>query len=522
MIISLILIMMVRTTEFTETTKFTENIQNGLLCLQNSPAFKNFKNTLIIHNSYELINELSISSLKQITKLIFNLYGNYQKLQIFGKINFYVLILKDKTELNVIFTSLKNYNILNANAKYLIIFSFSKEGHIKDSFELCWKYSIINVVIILQEKIFTYYPFENKKCGENITSKLLLNCRDIKSQIFRKQIFPEKVPLDLQGCKIKFSAVTIPPLVINISAPHKNLMEAGLEALIFYSIVKQMNASNEYYNFQNEVWGVRSDNGCYTELYGRLQNREVDILFGYFNAYYEFDLDFDSTAPHLYDITNFWVPVASQIPKWKNIAKIFDIKVWMLLIVLIVTNSIIWRLIAIASKSEKVYFKKLSNSFFTSLYILLQNTLSSPKSVPLRISYYTWCICCTIIYVAYTSKLISFITNPLFENQIDTMDELLNSMLDLGLDPSAVPYLNASNSVDKTILDKYKLCSDFDECLDKMVIEKNMALLTNKKSIHYLIDQKYKSTDANEYIVELKEYGFLDVLRYSVNMCFIY
>lgn len=137
---------------------------------------------------------------------LINLEENY-KLGKYYKVDFYLSICGSVSELETIFKSVERK--FHPSTKYIII--YNGEENLDDLFDTCMDYKVVNVVVIQNNKLFTYFPYENS-CGGNYKAEMIGEC------FGNATFYPDKVPLNLHGCEIRLLALFMIPYVININS----------------------------------------------------------------------------------------------------------------------------------------------------------------------------------------------------------------------------------------------------------------------------------------------------------------
>lgn len=79
-------------------------------------------------------------------------------------------------------------------------------------FELALMYSILNMNLVVNNYIYTYFPYEEVSCRNN-KLKILSKCENNITDYF-----PKKIPQDLNKCPLRLLAYPMEPYVMKISS----------------------------------------------------------------------------------------------------------------------------------------------------------------------------------------------------------------------------------------------------------------------------------------------------------------
>lgn len=111
---------------------------------------------------------------------------------------------------------------------------------------------------------------------------------------------------------------------------------------------------------------------------------------------------------------------------------IFEYSTWLLVCVLFVLCAITWYILGRAT-SEQIAHRKLDLCFFNTFGMMMSVTVNNrPYLSPLRIFFVTIALYDINLATIYTSKLINVFTNPPYDDQIDTIEEIVDSRLPIG------------------------------------------------------------------------------------------
>lgn len=468
---------------------FFINTDKTDVIIYNKPTEINFS---LLNTTFVLLNiDKGLETLKNIEYL---------------KVNYIFMLLISLNEFKLIFDLIyKNTNWNKDNIKFIVKFDVITD--LDMMFKLSWDYYILNIIILQEDKFFTYFPYsEDSKCGENITSYFLGNLDSLKTF----DCFPEKIPNNLQGCEVKLGAVVRVPFVINISEPRNDPNKAGFEVAIIHTISERLNFTEVY--LKNDYLEYdHFDTKTFLTLYEMIKTRQLDIVYGYDIIRCITDYYLDSAVSHMKDQNLIWIPVRLQVPMWKKLIKIFQGQIWIFTILAFIINGFAFWIIGYFKQYN--LYRSLSKCFLISWGILLNNTIKPPKLYILKVLILIWCTTSFVLNIGYTSKLISFLTDTMYEKNIRTVKQLINSDLKLGMDPSLEGYLDWNKTNENKLSMKKVSCDNFKYCLDQLVMYRNISILKNKRTMRYIIPRNYTDRSGKPLIVKLKILSGINYMR---------
>lgn len=462
----------------------------------------NFDATLIIINT-KFKDLLYLKGLKN-TRVIFHTKHDLNNIQKIEKMNYFLFLLQNDEEMQTLLENISKYGLWNSRGKFLLY--FGEDVKLEQIFKVTWDYNIYNLAIIKDNNIYINFPFKNGSCGTNNNPEIISNCEEIQ------EIYPEKIPNDLLKCPVRLLAFTLEPFVINTTVSRENAQLAGIEVTIIHAVSQKMNFKEVYLKNPYYVWGSKLPNNSYTHMYGMLQRKETDIIYGFIYANRILDEGFDSTFSHLSDIANWWVPTADKIPDWMNLGKIFSVSLWGATGFLVIFNGITWWLIG-RKVEESNNFNQFTLAMLNSWYVLFQSIIEFPKSNLLRPIVFAWCIITLMLYTAYTCQFVSYLTTPLYEKQIDSVEELLDSNLQHGFFPAIGRVFNPKYPLENKILNGFIHCSMQLECEHRMALKKDIGLIANRRTMYYLMPRFWTYPDGRNMIFEIREHEIRACLR---------
>lgn len=424
------------------------------------------------------------------------------------------------TDLNILRTTIQKLTkYLYFSTRFNFIIYIEDNYHSEELFSILWSYYIYNV-IVLQEKnkslqLVTYFPYNVTDCGVNITPAKIGNCDDTPVLKY----FVEKIPTDLHGCVVNAATMLRPPLVINFNY---NLTDnagiQGSESIVVQNIARRLNFTLKHIEHSFKDWGYRLLNGTYIRLYGLLHSKKSVIMYGAMYANYSVVVDFDLSRAYLFTNSIWWVPTAIEIPVWKNLLMIFNFKLILLIMACIIFYSTVWWIFD-PEKNSLIYCALNTWS------MMMLVSAPFPKSLPLKLQFFIWTISCLILSNLFFSQLLNVLSHPVFEHQIETVDDVLKYGLKFGFHPGYEPVFNSSIPKDKYILDNYIPCQSTNECPNRIAYQRDFAIMKMESMTNYLIKRIWTRSDGRPLLHAVNEYntrqinGYVDnIIRFNIQI----
>lgn len=426
------------------------------------------------------------------------------------KFNYNIMIANDFNEFKFnIYMFYRTYS-WNAKAKYLVV--FKENINLTEVFELSWKIYLLNIVVIYNNEIFTYFPYEGISCG-NILPNKLSTC-DLEVNLV--EYYQEKIPKNLHNCPIKALQLYFPPYV---TKPN-NTDNPGLEIVMVNELAKRLNFSVIYVDHKFLHYGFKYGKGIYSNLYKLMYNYQGDMIFGTLKLNVSFHEEFDTIYPHMIDAVTWYAPRARQIAPYKNLFIVFQKSLWIILIAIFIMIVPTWWLIGNASKSYQD--TSFIHYFLLAWYSLLLGSVRQPQKLIMRIFFITWIMSTFLLSTTYQSKFTSILTTPVYDKQISNEEDIINSGLQYGFDPMVRgEFNNSEDRVRWTIYKNFFSCN-FENtlyCVNRTIKNRDLIVAKNKKNMIWCIQHYHNQTGLNA-VYEFEQDAYTYLLRILVNQGF--
>ncbi|CAH0748037.1 unnamed protein product [Diatraea saccharalis] len=235
--------------------------------------------------------------------------------------NVYLIMTTNIDNLKASMLQLKSETFWNPKARFIFTTQNCSDTEINNIFHLFLTYKIYDVIFLVQAKratyVYTYFPFEDGRCGDNTAPVKIGNCKDaVNNTVY----FQTKGIKHFRKCKfrvIKFADQNILPI---------------LEQYILDDFAIKANFTLTYEKLETEKnFGVVLPNGTTTGLLGYLDRNEADIAMGSAVLFknradlYDFISGFHFASFNLYSS-------AVGDERWKTVYMAFDVETWLLII----------------------------------------------------------------------------------------------------------------------------------------------------------------------------------------------
>lgn len=127
-----------------------------------------------------------------------------------------------------------------------------------------------------------------------------------------------------------------------------------------------------------------------------------------------------------------YVFIAKRLPEWLGMLVIFKYTTWIVTCSILIASAISWCFfgrMTTEKKSHSRFAQCFLNSWAVTICISVHNR---PERSALRIFFIALALYSINLTTIYTSKLIDVFVNPPYEDQIDTIEEIVDSQLPIG------------------------------------------------------------------------------------------
>jgi hypothetical protein len=392
----------------------------------------------------------------------------------------HIVELDTYQDTKAILTKLKPLTSWNPNAQFVVVFHDKMVSKaIETIFEMLWSLNIYNAVVYSFKEgrsIYFWYPY-----FKNVT--VMGSCEvgpDIKA---RKPSFGD-IPKVLIPNPLKVEIVIHPPYITSKSE--------GLDIQIVKEFARIFNTELLIsHSAKPYDYGMIFFNGTATGMSGEVFHKRVDMGVGSFILQPERFEYLDSSYPYYNEMYYWCVPRARRIISWRQVFATLQWQTWLLILFIFVAYTMILYLLSLMEVKESFY-KKFSNSVFNNFAIFIgASGHVLPRSQSVRVYTLFWIVICLILNIVYQTQFISLMERGLEERQIQNMDELLESDLEIQMKSSSPALFGESHTLQKFIAKGYSKCEQLMDCMNKVAYSRNASLFSSASYVDYIKNRFY-------------------------------
>lgn len=279
--------------------------------------------------------------------------------------------------------------------------------------------------------LFTWFPYQPaKQCGKfKEVTRLDQWIEEDEGRFMNGvDLYPNKAPKNFQRCPIKLSNYQFKNRISRLLEP----VEGKVVKFIFSSLNLRISVA-----------------------------RVPDIIFGGVTLNFFGKIDKNSiTFPHLFTTLKWYVPCAKHIPRQGNFTKVFSWSLWLATasVSLLAVAAIFW-----IYKSYREP-RSVAECFLEVSAVVLGVSVSQvPRACGLRAFFLIWVCYSLAISTVFQSFFTSYLVDPGLQDQISTLEEMLQSGIKYGIPPTEELFwcnmteFNRRTCDQVTILQKNKL-----------------------------------------------------------------
>lgn len=382
------------------------------------------------------------NSKNETTKIYKHFFKNPRKTQMYLV---FIDSLEDFYENLMRIESMKTYNI---SAEFFLVYTNLHQNTkdlAQDILQITYDKSKFATTLLIPSKkdVFELYTFdlfaqEAKYCATQPVLTLLNTCNRGN---FNLKVYRHVTDYSRLNCSIRVALMHFPPYVI--SRNH------GVEVLILHLIEKHLNVSFEksYHNIAGS-WGYKMKDGNWSGLLNTLYYDRFMIGAGAVSYIEDRLIDFDYSLD-FFSEKMFWIaPTANLVEKWKLLLIIFKWSTWLsLLASLILITLLLWFSSNRGTGTLDKSFKKFPAAILTTVQVTISIPAGrQPRMLANRILFISYAFFIILVASFYQSALITVLTEPKYEHQISSDEEVVESSLTIGGIRNFKAFFNISHS----------------------------------------------------------------------------
>lgn len=412
--------------------------------------------------------------------------------------DYFIIIIDSYKDFSSLASKIIRSRSWNPLAKFIILlFNFDNSDKINiDEVEkilsCLFRYNAINIVIALTQKsdyrkqiIYSWKAYDPPTyCGyfnETAKNRLIVENTCERGVLKKnKKVFQYKIPQNMHGCVLKVFALQRQPYM----SEDKN--DANIEKILINRILKRYNMTATY-ELIDGFRGERENDGEWNGGLQKLVSKKGHILAG--GIFPDFDVheDFDYSLTYLADAYTWVVPRAPKLHPFVSLLIIFKPLVWYSAITGFFVCAVSWKFIGQLCKDTPN--NKLLSHCFINTWICLFGFVAykRPVKLSLRIFFVFLNLYSVLFLTAYQTKLFDTLTNPSYEYQIQTMEELVDSGLKFGGSEELHDlFLNSSDPLDYYIGENWTEVKNITTAIIDVAVNRNFSVFCSRLELAHL------------------------------------
>jgi hypothetical protein len=343
-----------------------------------------------------------------------------------------------------------------------------------------WQKNIINAVALVQQNdtvnIYTWYPYPHPR------DELLDVCVSHSDRVWllgKRNLFPEKIPRDMQRLTLRVSVVKYAPFVIIPESGNRTLdlyNIDGLEVRLLRAVVQKMNLSaTVVFNNAFEAYGDRGDDGTWDGIMGEVLYNISDVAIGGVSPT---NSPVDTSVTYFTERITFFVPFAEKFPAWLSFSRVFRASTWLCLLISVLLSGILMRCMASGHLDEYGRYGNIAQCLSCAWCTVIGvSVVEMLRSNSIRVFFTSWLAYSLAINLIFQIFVTSFLMDPGFYHQINSLEELKESDLKSLFESSYRGYLSRGTL---KALEPYNLRDSLCMCMNSTLLGDDTAVLSSR------------------------------------------
>jgi len=372
-------------------------------------------------------------------------------------------------------------------------------------YEIMWMdYKVVNTVVLMPSTsgnytvldLYSGFPYQNGNC-EKVKEITLVDEWVVQNNgTFSENtnLFPSKIPNNFQKCVIKAASVGFDPFVSLISEETKEdgntvYEMRGLAVEYFLLSVRKMNLTVGFLQPPPKVslWTVTAETS-------KLMSGTADILVGTIPLLpIAVSGITEPSIPYFYSAFKWFVPCPQPISRVDRFLTVFDVPVWLtMIIVFVFTSALFWFSANYPDRTTEIESKSLQTipkcAYVAWSIFIGVSVPEMPRSWKVRIFFLIYVCYCFAMSTVFQAFFVSYLVEPGYGKKISTFQELLDSSLNYGF-MNALEFCMATMGTSDYL--KFEPtrrveCDDMKSCLIRMTTNGDIATLSTPFYARYL------------------------------------
>lgn len=439
-------------------------------------------NMKLLYCSDNNLNDIDVFSnyYKIVTVINNNITYDLNLKLMFGRMDAYFFHFK-QPKFSYTFDQLSKMRSWNSRAKSIIYLEQFNDFIWKELITVLIKHYIYNVIIVSNNRVYTYYPYKY----ENLN-----NPQTDYEEITNNLYFPQKIPSVWRNSTICPQFIQFLPYY----AVYNKLKDgrSGTDFTMYNEIIiKHLKLKEKRINFLS-YWGTKLPNGNYNGGLSVVQKRQADILIGSVsNNHQDIFIDFDATNMYYDDRVLWMVVTAREQTDFFQLVYTFHRITWIFILITGIVLTAAWIFFAKCSSTELMYFKHLWNSSTTILRFFFAEVESyTPRTTRLKFLHLLTWVFSFMIGSAFEGALIGKLTMKEYEHQISTVQEVIDNKLTITMPSFIRTSFDSDDPRDRYIYNNTVVTDDVKQVEATIVALKryrNVTFCTTQRNYNYFL-----------------------------------
>ncbi|XP_042226120.1 glutamate receptor ionotropic, kainate 4-like [Homarus americanus] len=326
------------------------------------------------------------------------------------------------------------------------------------------------------------------------------------------QLFPDKLD-NFHGGELRAVTFEHAPSIVEVPGGSQGHHYDGIDIRLLYILSEALNFKLKIVNpSDGGKWGSPMVNGSWSGLTGDLTQRHAHMGVANLFIHIHYLEVVDMTVSYDMEFGCFITPLPEQLPQWMALVYPFSSQVWWLALVFLVVGTpllyLTSRLTQYVLHDETPWATTLDHNLFYGTGIFFGVGMPQvPQSDVTRSYFIMWVWYGLLITVVYRSSLTAFLTIPLSQDPINTLQQLVGSSLPAwgatGLTFKKMLEENPDPMVQQLAL-RYQPVSGAEEGI-LLTAQRKYAMMENRQFLEYMIATNYTNKYGEETLHVMRE-----------------
>jgi hypothetical protein len=334
--------------------------------------------------------------------------------------------------------------------------------------------------------VYSWFPYQSSNRCDIVHDITLLDSWVIYGQgHFTKNtdLFPRKIGNSFNGCPMK--AFVMPDLT-DLVMPFKREMSSNGKGATDMEVAYYMLLRTVLHHMNMSLLVTTGP-----EIATRMFTKELHIIVGPFIQTDKLFRIFDTTSVYHMHTYSWYVPCYAKYPRWSSIYNILSVKLWVILIISIVTVAISTALVGRYSRtSEWQRYKTVANTLTDVWAVILGvGVPTMPRTPSVRSLFLAW-VCFSIAFnTVFQAFLTTFLIDSGYKPPIESMDQLFSSGMKLVYPAGMTADLEYGNGTEVSNIRRNKAnCPSQHICFNWALFQHNVSFFASDFIVEAMAD----------------------------------